>query len=360
VNLQMTKPALSDRARGTSSLTYADFPLGPSDVDLRGDGSSPLESLDAVLDDLALTPSDIASYGPVDGLPQLKAVIAELFGFGADSVVITSGGSEALHIAFTCLADPGETIEIPRPAFPGFRQLAQLAGLSVTRYEVPIDAIEHVPDLRPGLAVVCTPHNPLGTISKRHAVHAPASRIVWDVSHAYLYGDSMASFRDAIEDADVVVFSLSKLLRMPGARIGCLLARSSELIEAATAVKTHLSMSASVPSQLIALRLLTDPKTKPALCARQAELARARRALTRAITDSTTLKVTAGLAGTHLYCQSLEGSDPWQTLKNRGLVGLPGRVFDATEPGVRLCFAQEPTLIREAIDRITRLHRQEA
>lgn len=360
MNTRLTYPALSSRARRTSCLTYADFPVGPSDLDLRGDGSSPVENLGAVLDSLALTASAIASYGPVDGLPELKAVIAEFFGFGTDRVVITSGGSEALHLAFTCLTDPGQPIQIPRPAFPGIRQLAQLAGLTVTTYEVPMEAVEHVPDLRPGLAVVCTPHNPLGTVSKRPAVQAPASRIVWDLSHAFLFGEDVTSFRDAVEDTDVVVFSLSKLLRMPGARIGCFMARSPKLISAATAVKTHFSMSASVPSQLIALRLLTDPSTPPALCARQAELARARSALTRTIAASTTLKVAAGVAGTHLYCQSGEGFDPWQALKERGLVGLPGSVFDAAEPGVRLCFAQAPAVIREAIERLTGPPRQEA
>lgn len=343
---------LSHRSRATSSITYADFPVAPGELDLRGDGSNPLEGLGSTLDGLALSPSVLASYGPVEGLWELRAAIGELFGVGAERVAVTSGASEALHLAFTCLADPGDTVQIPRPAFPGFRQLASLSGLNVVRYDLPVEVAEYAPLLRPGLAVVCTPNNPLGTVSARDAAQAPSTRIIWDISHAHLYGDGMASFRTGLRETDIIVFSLSKLLRLPGARIGCLISGAPEFIAAATAVKTHLSMSASVPSQLIAYRLLTDARTKQALCNRQADLNEARSLLTRGITETMALSAGSGQAGTHLYCQATDGADPWQALKDRGIVGLPGHVFDAVEPGVRLCFSQEPTLIREAVDRL--------
>jgi aspartate/methionine/tyrosine aminotransferase len=294
----------------------------------------------------------LTSYGPVDGIPELRALVGGLFGVGAESVVITSGGSEALHLALLCLTDPGESIQLPRPAFPGFRQLAQLAGLLVTRYDVPTQAVEHAPALHDGIAVVCTPHNPLGTVTSRGSVGVPGRRVIWDVSHALVYGDNMAEFCRGLQDPDVVIFSFSKLLRVPGARIGCLVAKSQELIGAVNAVKTHMSMSASMPSQLIALRLLSDPATPDALYKRHEELSGLRTLLTQAVTGRTGLSVAAGLAGTHLYCESPRGDDPWQVLKDRGLVGLPGYVFDSAVPGVRLCFAQEPGLIRQVMERL--------
>src|SRR6266516_6601384 len=107
-------PPLSRRVTGLVAYSYNDHPLDVGDLDLRGDNSPPLTTVGAVLRHLAVTADDTASYGPVPGEPVLRRALADIFGTLADQVIVTAGGSEALYLALTCLADPGDAISLPR------------------------------------------------------------------------------------------------------------------------------------------------------------------------------------------------------------------------------------------------------
>ncbi|MCC3317891.1 MULTISPECIES: pyridoxal phosphate-dependent aminotransferase [Nocardia] len=336
---------LSCRARGVIAYGYNDFPVLAGQLDLRGDN----------MPALAPTPlqihHDLADYGDVAGDAALRARLAELFGVGADQVLITAGGSEALSLALLCIADPGAPVHIPRPAFPGFEQLAGLLGLSVVSYPVP----GPVPVRGRTPLVVCTPHNPTGLVTAPCGAGGGDGWVIWDLSHTSPASDLLTAFTTELGPADIVVYSLSKLLRLPGARVGCLIATDLDLIAAASRAKTHLSMSTSQPGQHAALRVLRNPETAEELARRTARLAARRKRIMEAIGSSQSLRADPALDGTHLYVHTHDGSDAWQRLQQAGVVGIPGPVFHGQTSAVRLCIAQPSNVIDQAATRIQAL-----
>jgi aspartate/methionine/tyrosine aminotransferase len=341
--------SLSRRAAGLVAYSYDDFPVDAGDLDLRADTSPPLPTVDSILRrHLSVTADDLASYGPVEGEPALRQALADIFAATAEQVIVTAGGSEALFLALTCLAEPGDAVLLPRPAFPGYDQLAHLIGLHPVHYPVPGPA----PATGHGAAVrvVCTPHNPTGVVTPR-AVSGrrdDATWTVWDLCHMPLTGAEVDDFRTGLDPREVLLFSLSKLLRLPGTRVGCLVAGSPDLVAAATAVKTHLSMSTSRLSQRLAAQVLASAVARRQIATRHTSLAQLREQLHAAVQESSRLTAVPARGGTHLLVHAKGDGDPWQILKDAGVVGLPGVVFNSPVPAVRLCTAQPVDVIDAA------------
>ncbi|WP_144121052.1 pyridoxal phosphate-dependent aminotransferase [Catellatospora sichuanensis] len=339
----MSGPAVSDRCRSVVTWTYDSFPVPDGSLDLRGDNSPPLETARLVLAGLNATAEQAAFYGSVAGEQPLREVVGRMLGLSAAQVVITAGGSEALHLALLCAADPGDTVIAPRPGFPGFDQLAVLAGLHVDHYDVP----GPIPGVGHGqVRVICSPHNPTGVLVGGQDVRPGGGWTIWDVSHSAPLITSHPAAPAA--ECDIVVFSLSKLLRLPGIRIGCLASPSAALIKVVEAVKTHMSMSASQLSQQVALGVLTSPTIQAELGARKHQVDRHRLRLQTAVNRSAAFRCVEADAGTHLLVSAEREADAWAMLRAAGIVGLPGVVFGAGQSTVRLCSAQPAAVVDAA------------
>jgi aspartate/methionine/tyrosine aminotransferase len=347
---------VSARGQGVVTFGYDDFPVAPVEADLRGDNSTPLAAVSAAIDLMPLTATDIAGYGPVAGVHELRASIGDIFHVPAAQVVITAGASEALNLALTCTADVGQTVSLPRPAFPGFEQIAGLAGLRVRHYSVPSDDEPPLVAADSAAVVICTPHNPTGRLTPHsEPPDGNAYWRIWDISHTSLFGPDADGFRGCLAASDILICSLSKLLRLPGARLGCMIVPAPELRDAVIAAKTHLSMSASRLSQVLALTVLQAPATPLELKERQERLTELREHLQSAVQASTRMTVVPAAGGTHLLVHTRTNQDPWQLLKDAGVVGLPGKLFNAQAPSVRLCAAQPTAVIDIAAARIRML-----
>ncbi|MGI5185396.1 pyridoxal phosphate-dependent aminotransferase [Dactylosporangium sp. CA-152071] len=348
----MTPSRVSHRAGRIAAHRYDDFPVGAGDLDLRGDGSPQLRVTAAVMQRARPSPALTLGYGDVAGDWSLRNAVAELFGIEPGDVIVTTGGSEALHLALACTTDPGTSILLPAPAFPGFAQLARLLGLQPIWYPVPA-VLPHRDAGTPML--ICSPHNPTGVVT---TLAAPGNGwTIWDVSHTAFSLDDLAGIRRRLTATGVVVFSLSKLLRLPGIRIGCLITRNRALADAVVTMKTHLSMSASRLSQHLAAEILTDPATMPELAQRAHGIAADRDRIIDAVAGAQHLRLVAGAgtAGTHLLLQTLTGRNAAARLRAAHIVGLPGTVFGGAADTVRICFAQPGDVIDRAAKRLASL-----
>jgi aspartate/methionine/tyrosine aminotransferase len=336
---------ISRRAGGVISYSYDDFPVPAGRLDLRGDNSPPLPATTVLLEHPRLRPPELAGYGTVAGEPALRAAMAQLFAMTADSVVITAGASEALFLALTCVADHGQRVHLPRPAFPGYEQLAHITGLRPIPYAVP----GALPLPGPGEPLlVCTPHNPTGVLIAPQPRRS-AGWTIWDLSHMPPIGDSPADFGRGLGSHDITVFSLSKALRLPGARVGCLVSRDRDLTAAVIATKTHLSMSTSRLAQDLAARVLRHPGALEDVANRTRAYAGHRARMLDAVATSTCLQAWPALDGTHVFVRPTDGRDGWRILADAGVVGLPGVVFNGTSDAVRLCIAQPPDVVDRAV-----------
>lgn len=340
---------ISHRATSLVAYSYDDFGVTAGQLDLRGDTSPPLSQEFAR--PIALPTAGAGAYGDIRGELRLRTVLAELLGVDRDQVVVTAGGSEALWLALTCITDHGDLIRMPRPAFPGFEQLAALLGLRV----LPYGAVGRVPQRGTMPVLVCTPHNPTGLVTGPDAAGQSGGWVIWDLSHMTTSGPGLVEFTAGFGAADIAVFSLSKLLRLPGARVGCLIASDPALLDAVVRAKTHVAMSTSCLAQDLALRVLRDPAARTELATRTKLFADHRSQLLAAVATSATLRALPAVDGTHIYIETADGTDAWQRLAGGGVVGIPGPVFNGTAREVRLCIAQPQKVIDDAADRLRSL-----
>ncbi|KAG8196442.1 hypothetical protein JTE90_012267 [Oedothorax gibbosus] len=95
----------------------------------------------------------------------------------AKDVYLTSGCSHALELAICVLANPGQTILVPRPGFPLYKTLAESMGINIKYYnllpekswEVDLADLEHQITEDTAAIVVNNPSNPCGSVfSRRH------------------------------------------------------------------------------------------------------------------------------------------------------------------------------------------------
>ncbi|MDY6780882.1 MAG: aminotransferase class I/II-fold pyridoxal phosphate-dependent enzyme, partial [Halobacteria archaeon] len=77
----------------------------------------------------AIEEGSASGYTNNAGLDPLREAIADDVGFEAssDEVIVTSGGSEGLHLAVQAHVNPGDEIVVPDPGFVSYDALSKVA-----------------------------------------------------------------------------------------------------------------------------------------------------------------------------------------------------------------------------------------
>ena len=226
-------------------------------------------------------------YGPVAGLPGLRAAAAEqqnkLAGnaikWEANDVLVSVGAKMAIFNAIQTVINPGDEVIIPMPSWVSYTEMVKLAeGVVVpiqTKYE---DNYSLTPEqLRAALTprtrmiILCTPNNPTGAIYDKKQLEAliavlreyPDVVILADeIYNCLTYeGDavSIASFAD-MADRLIVLNGVSKAYAMTGYRIGWLLTKDKAFIAACTRLQGQQLTCATVVAQKAAEAALTAPQ----------------------------------------------------------------------------------------------------
>jgi DNA-binding transcriptional MocR family regulator len=118
------------------------------------------------------------SYGPREGLPRLRALIAEDLGrqgvpATAEDIVVTTGSQQALDLVARALVRPGDAFAVDALTYPGAANVLVVAGASLVGVpgdeEGPsVSAMEHLAGGVKGYYAISRGHNPTGvTISLR-------------------------------------------------------------------------------------------------------------------------------------------------------------------------------------------------
>jgi len=138
----------------------------------------PQERLQAILADAA---SQARIYRPDPlGLRSAREAIADFYRAAgipaaAEQILITPGTSLSYFYCFKLLANPGDEILCPRPSYPLFESIAELAGLQLRYYrlresrgwEIDLDHLESQISTRTRALVLISPHNPTGMVAGR-------------------------------------------------------------------------------------------------------------------------------------------------------------------------------------------------
>ncbi|MBE6990739.1 MAG: pyridoxal phosphate-dependent aminotransferase [Ruminococcaceae bacterium] len=198
---------------------------------------------------------NVLAYAPSPGIPELIEAIRGYYArlgmdFAADDILITTGGSEALAIAFQCILDDGDEVLIPEPFYPNYNTMVATCGAHIhpiptcpeegyryaDRARIEAEINEHTRAI-----VVTNPGNPTGVVLTHDEM-----RMIADVAkehdlflisdeayREFVYGgealQSMGEFADAAEHV-VLIDTVSKRFSACGARVGCLISRNRELM----------------------------------------------------------------------------------------------------------------------------------
>lgn len=169
-----------------------------------------------------------------------------------DDILITTGGSEAITFAFMACMDQGDEVIIPEPFYANYNGFAVSAGVKVVPVTSSIDndfalpAIEEFEKLitpRTKGIVICNPNNPTGYLYSEDELNRLAEII--KKHDLYLFSDEVyrefcydgnthfsAMNLKGLENHVVMMDSVSKRYSMCGVRVGCMVSRNKELVNA--------------------------------------------------------------------------------------------------------------------------------
>ncbi len=199
----------------------------------------------------------VLSYGPAQGFSELRQAIADYYcSYGipieADNVIITIGGSEAIHFAFSAVSDPGGDIIIPEPYYTNYNGYAAFADVHIIPLTLKLeegfrlpsqDEIESRITPRTKAVLLCSPNNPTGTVYTREEIRSVVDLarkydlflIADEVYKEFVYeGEvhtSVLEFPEA-KERTIVIDSISKRFSCCGARVGAVITRNEQVYEA--------------------------------------------------------------------------------------------------------------------------------
>jgi aspartate aminotransferase len=221
-------------------------------------------------------------YTPAAGLPALRAAVAEKtmrdsgLEVGADAVLITNGGKQAVYQAFATLLDPGDEVLLPAPYWTTYPEAIALAGgVSVpvvadesAGYLVTLDQLEAALTPRTKVLLFCSPSNPTGAVYPPEQIAEigrwAAEKGLWvvtdEIYEHLVYGDavhaSMPVVAPEIADRCIVVNGVAKTYAMTGWRVGWMIG-PKDAIKAATNLQSHLTSNVCNVAQQAALTAVT-------------------------------------------------------------------------------------------------------
>ena len=193
------------------------------------------------------------SAGTADYVDFLKLYYRRLgVELGADQLLATTGGSEAIQFAFLACAEAGDHALLVEPFYTNYRSFATIAGVElvplVTRGEdgfhlPPRGAWEEARTERTRMVVLCNPNNPTGTVYSREELLGVAEfcrdhglfLVSDEVYREFVYDGRTATSALSLEEFSevvVVVDSLSKRYSACGIRLGCLATRNPGVYQA--------------------------------------------------------------------------------------------------------------------------------
>jgi 2-aminoadipate transaminase len=326
-------------------------------------------------------------YTETRGLPALIELIARREGVGAAQVVVTTGSQQALDLLARALLNPGDTVVVEAPAYPGALQVFQAAGARLAA--VPLDgdgmdigALEQLLAAGPTPALVHTVasfHNPQGvtmSAERRARLAELAERhgflIVEDNPYGELWFDAPPPA--PIPGERVIRLGSASKILAPALRTGWLTG-PEPVCAAIERLKQAADLCGSALNHAIAAELLADePWLAAHLAVLRTEYGARAKALTAALREEfdDALAVSDAAGGMFCWAQFRDGTDTSELLTaalEQGVAFVPGRAFgaDGTDAldssaldfSARMSFAhRDADTLREAAHRLRRAHSQ--
>jgi len=209
---------------------------------------------DSVWDAFERGKEEVLEYGPAQGILDLRKAVAKYFSsynipIDHENVIITIGGSEAIHFSFSAVADTGEEILIPEPFYTNYNGYAAFANVKIVPLTLDVKNGFRLPSKREieksltpktRAILLCSPNNPTGTVYtaeelervidlvQKHDLFLISDEVYKEFVYDGNIHKSVLEYEE-IKDRAIVVDSISKRFSCCGARIGAVITRNCEV-----------------------------------------------------------------------------------------------------------------------------------
>jgi len=220
-------------------------------------------------------------YSASRGLPNLRAAICERYAaqFGVEldpdlHAVSTIGAKEGLAHLMWVLAEAGDTVVVPTPAYPIHLVAPRLAGATVVHaFEHDVESAVLAAEPAPRAVIISFPHNPtteVATPERMQELVDLARERGFILVHDFAYADiafdghvppSVLAADGALECA-VELYSLTKSFSMAGWRMGFCLGRP-DVVGALAKLKSYLDYGTFQPIQIASIVALREAAEYP-------------------------------------------------------------------------------------------------
>ncbi len=314
------------------------------------------------------------------GLAELREAIAEKLQrenrIEADpksQILVTCGSSEALFLAISSIANPGDEIIIPEPSYVAYEPCIRLAGAvpmgvpttEENEFGLEPEKIEEAISEKTKAILLVSPSNPTGAVLGKKTLEEIAKiaiehdlavisdeiyeKLVYEGEHT-----SIASL-PGMQERAITINGFSKGYAMCGWRVGYLTGPEN-LVEHAMRIHQYMMLCAPSIAQYAALAALTGPQEPVKKMVE--EYGMRRRLMAKRLNDIEGIRCilpkgafytfpnisSFGLSSEE-FCEYL--------IKEARVATVPGSVFGKSGEGyVRCCYATEREEIAAAIDRI--------
>jgi aspartate/methionine/tyrosine aminotransferase len=326
-------------------------------------------------------------YPPMRGLPELRGAVRDYYArtqglaLADESVVVTSGGTEALAASLLALVRPGDEVVLVQPLYDAYLPLVEWAGgtarfisLVPPDWTFPLDALRAAIGPKTRGIVLNTPNNPVGTMLGRDVLEAigalAQAHDLWvlcdEVWEGMIFDGSphvSPLAVPALAERAVKVGSAGKIFSMTGWKVGWAVA-APPLAARIAARHQFLTFTTATPLQWAVAEAFALPGAWHE--AHRARYAKAKARLVdgleaagfEVLPASGTWFVTIDLAASGLPADDVALTE--RLVREAGVASIPVSAFYAQAPErgfLRLCFTKVDAVLDQAVERLALFRR---
>ena len=283
-HLKRIKPsptiAVTDKARALKAAGRNVIGLGAGEPDF----DTPEHIKEAAI--RAIRDGRASKYTAVDGIPELKAAVAQKFKrengleYKPSQITVSVGGKQVLYNAFMATLNPGDEVIIPAPYWVSYPDMVLLAGGKPVEvvcgmdkgFKITPDALERAITPKTKWFLMNSPSNPTGAAYTRAELKAlmavllkhPHVHVMTDDMYEHLVYDAFefttpAQVEPELYSRTLTINGVSKAYCMTGWRIGYA-GGPEPLIKAMAMIQSQSTSNPAAVSQWAAVEALNGPQ----------------------------------------------------------------------------------------------------
>ena len=191
------------------------------------------------------------------------------------NIQVTTGGSEAISMAFFAIGEPGDEVIVFEPFYANYNTYASVNGIRLVPVTMSIENGFHLPPrkeiekkitARTKAILICSPNNPTGTvytkeemdmlvaIAKAHGLYLLSDEVYREFAYDGRKQISLLTYMREIPDQAVLLDSMSKRYNLCGARLGVLASLNADVMAGVLRIAQG-RLSSGIIDQMIASKL---------------------------------------------------------------------------------------------------------